>query len=524
MLLLFPAMFVFTGCSSSSSSSPDLPDPPDLTFTATAKYTEIDIVWDADLHEDAVQTTLCLAPSPVAGFDNCAASQGQLIAVDGGEHTVSGLDIHRPYYLMLEADYGSSVTAVSPQLAVVTSHGFNDTGIDWCANEDENELECPVANYPAQDGESGRDALARDGQLPGKIGGGAAGFDYTRICGGGEAEGEGACPPGLDVPVVPDIGDSAEQWACTRDNITGLMWEVKVDDEDHLRHMDHTYTWYDPDDAVNGGGAGEENGGACVDEDNCDTRKYVDAINAQGLCGYDDWRLPSRHELMSIVHNGRPAAQLTIDPAYFPNVPDNPVYWSTSPYADDSELAWRIGFASGVDFADFKGNSYHVRLVRGSTPPVAVGQVSCTGTRNEHIIPTTPSGDFENRNGGAVVLHLPTGLEWQRCPLGMNWNGLICTGVADGYTWQEALQAAAGDGWRLPNKNEMATTIEESCSSQAFNDLVFPGIEDMLFWTSSSIISNLPDLAWCLNYVFDNQVGSCLKGQSFSVRLVRTGE
>ena len=57
---------------------------------------------------------------------------------------------------------------------------LNDTGIDWCADVSQNNLDCPVQGYEGQDGDHGRDALARKGQLQ-KIGGGAAGFDFTKL-------------------------------------------------------------------------------------------------------------------------------------------------------------------------------------------------------------------------------------------------------------------------------------------------------------------------------------------------------
>jgi hypothetical protein len=42
---------------------------------------------------------------------------------------------------------------------------LNDTGITWCANDTTNNLPCPVASHRGQDGDHGRDALARAGQL-----------------------------------------------------------------------------------------------------------------------------------------------------------------------------------------------------------------------------------------------------------------------------------------------------------------------------------------------------------------------
>ncbi|SYZ81279.1 putative lipoprotein [Vibrio paracholerae] len=101
-----------------------------------------------------------------------------------------------------------------------------------------------------------------------------------------------------------------------RDNVTGLIWEVKQPvGSGGLRDASHTYTWYNPDNSSNGGDAGTQNGGTCQGSA-CDTQAFVNAVNSQGLCGASDWRLPSVNELFSIVHNGR--IEPAIDQAYFP--------------------------------------------------------------------------------------------------------------------------------------------------------------------------------------------------------------
>jgi len=102
-----------------------------------------------------------------------------------------------------------------------------DTGITECAGSPDGL--CPVVDLPGQDADEGRDALARDGLLL-KLGEGPAGFDYTKLD-----------PDGEELP------DDAASWSCVRDNFTGLVWEVKVDDPSDPGHQDHTFTWYEPD-------------------------------------------------------------------------------------------------------------------------------------------------------------------------------------------------------------------------------------------------------------------------------------
>lgn len=226
---------------------------------------------------------------------------------------------------------------------------LNDTGIDWCATNDANNLNCPVATHPGQDGDHGRDALARQGLLP-KVGAGHAGFDFTKISNSGNP-----------LPASATLGSGPNQWACTRDNNTGLIWEVKVNNLDHLRHMDHSYTWFNPDPNTNGGNAGTQNGGSCTGSP-CDTHGFVQAVSAQGLCGASDWRMPTVRELMSIVHNDR--RDPAVDPAWFPNTPPLAWFWSSSSYADDPSGAWAVRFDYGSVLWYFKITSSRVWLVR----------------------------------------------------------------------------------------------------------------------------------------------------------------
>ena len=150
---------------------------------------------------------------------------------------------------------------------------------------------------------------------------------------------------------------------CVKDNVTGLTWEGKSDDGG-LNDKDWTYSWYNSSGVNDGGGAGTAAGGACggTIEAGCDTEKFVAAVNASGLCGAKDWRLPSHEELLTIVDNNRnnPA----IDSKYFPNtIPA--FFWTSSPYAVGKGRVWCVSFINGHVYHSFKHPNYAVRLVRG---------------------------------------------------------------------------------------------------------------------------------------------------------------
>jgi len=228
---------------------------------------------------------------------------------------------------------------------------MNDTGFLQQAT-DTALTEAQQNNWPGQDGQRGADIVEQNGFIE-KAGRGKAGFDFTRLNANGDEQ-----------------DASADTWSCVRDNVTGLVWEVKTDDGT-LQDQDFTYSWFSG--VVNGGFNGDENGADTICTlTSCNTQAYVEAINDQGLCGFYDWRMPTHHELFSIMHLGI-ASDLAIDTDYFPNtgrVSSTPVwYWTSVPSADgvssdDAQNAWALDFDSGVDNFLNKSSNAKVRLVR----------------------------------------------------------------------------------------------------------------------------------------------------------------
>ena len=145
-----------------------------------------------------------------------------------------------------------------------------------------------------------------------------------------------------------------QPWACVRNKETGKMWEVKTLDGS-FRRWDRTYPWRHPDN------------GDCTD-DICSVEQYVEKINQMRLCGFDDWRLPTRDELASLLDKNQQYPTPKINIRFFPNTGNN-FYWSGTTYKYDSELAWFVYFSSGYQYFDIKTNPMHIRVVRdGKTP------------------------------------------------------------------------------------------------------------------------------------------------------------
>ncbi|NVK54266.1 MAG: DUF1566 domain-containing protein [Alteromonadaceae bacterium] len=255
-------------------------------------------------------------------------------------------------YLNAEDSFGNEIT---DSLTVVVRpfpvRVINDTGMTLQATN--TTLDSTQQNaWPGQDGQRGADVLAQSAVLP-KAGRGEAGFDFTKLNRNGDEE-----------------DDEAAQFSCVRDNVTGLVWEVKTTDGG-LRDLDHRYSWYA--DENNGGAEGNTNGPNTVCSITaCNTADYIAAVNTAGLCGFYDWRLPTHQELLSIVHFGREDLP-RVDSRYFPNTGNSAEntlwYWTSQPGADGvsndaAQNAWAIDFISGVDNFLNKSEPVAIRLVR----------------------------------------------------------------------------------------------------------------------------------------------------------------
>lgn len=259
------------------------------------------------------------------------------------------------FLLSTTDSFGSTATAEHRALVhPKTFTQLNDTGVTQFADGQSISSQY-IAAYAGQDAEYGYDRTAISG-VADKAGSGDKGFDFNKLnTNGNEIDNVNAPSP------------------CVRDNITGLVWEVKNSDPSSLHYADNKYTWYFTEENGNFEGAQNLNSNQCnLSSGTCNTSELIAQVNQTGLCGFYDWRLPTHKELQSIMHLGKVAPPL-IESNYFPTLSennDNEVwYWTRQSSADGAvdeiaRNAWALDFRSGLDSFINKQQAHRVILVR----------------------------------------------------------------------------------------------------------------------------------------------------------------
>jgi PKD repeat protein len=383
------------------------------------------------------------------------------------------------------------VVTVIAQAAVATGQ-LNDTGIAasqcYQAGSDV-QLSCTstaaIALNAEQDGMVGRDVFTStnidtDGVL---------GFSFTKIGASGET-----------------LPANATQWNCVKDNVTGLIWERKNSITGDLHNSSVTYTNYDSTVAsqlATGGVPTQADIDAATN-----SIGFKNAVNAAGLCGATDWRIPEPIELQSYENYGNASSVNT--PETFGLDNSGVGYVSSSGSAASAAAHWV--FRNQGDALTNRATPSFLRLVRGLPTNAAT-------TRFE-IQAAAPD----------LVYDTKTGLEWRRCVEGMTLTAstsgaLECTGNPTPLGQEAALAQAtkAGNGWRLPNVKEAFSIIDRNSANSVIDAVVFPGtpigalntfFAVHLQWTSSS--------SYVVRYVPDVSVSTTARSAAATARLVRT--
>lgn len=127
---------------------------------------------------------------------------------------------------------------------------------------------------------------------------------------------------------------------------------------------------------------------------------------------------------------------------------------------------------------------FSLAAVCGSLLCISLAQAACIP--NEPL--TRPDSRYQAVDAkGAQVKDLQTGLVWQRCVLGQQWDGHSCTGEPIAQDWNTATKSLSGTGWRLPTQQELEGLAEKSCSELALNQHWFGSGPSGWVWTATDM-------------------------------------
>lgn len=228
---------------------------------------------------------------------------------------------------------------------------LNDTGVTVAGNPSVGTLaDCSGS---AQDCHAGRDNTHND-DVDGK-----AGFSFTK----------------LDKSGNP-LANDATEWACVKDNVTGLIWETKTytpkiagkwgeeaNANKDFRDVEWQYTYYDGKRGLGikdtGKGVGRDKDTCGNEQHICSTEQYAVALNTQNLCGVKNWRLPTRNEVLGVMNLGSKNPEVVLHKGWLlPNNIENnkfPNIWTSSPVASKGRGESTFKFGRNVWVAYYDG-------------------------------------------------------------------------------------------------------------------------------------------------------------------------
>lgn len=175
--------------------------------------------------------------------------------------------------------------------------------------------------------------------------------------------------------------------------------------------------------------------------------------------GYDDWRLPTIKELISVADYN--TYEPTFSRKYFPGVPVMPSgYWALPRYSGGhSTGAWHIGFDG------------HIM----GQPEDATKLTRCV--RNDGLGGFDKNLFKDNKDG--TVTDDATALIWQQKDdnVGRNYK--------DANKYCRNLELGGRDDWRLPHLKELSSVANYNKNYPAIDEEFFPDTKEEFYWTST---------------------------------------
>jgi hypothetical protein len=293
-----------------------------------------------------------------------------------------------------------------------------------------------------------------------------------------------------------DLPTNAEEWFMVRDNMTGLIWEIKqaldgVEDYSNPHDADNKYNW-------------EATSWTYPFTENNDIERFLRQINDSNFGGFSDWRLPSIQEFASLAKLSTLTYNYYED-IYISNFTYIEIiyfrknfyafYWSSTPFAGDNySHIWGINFIEGENSCRNDTLFHRVRAVRGR---------QCRTF--DHLV----------NNNDKTFTDTKTGLIWSisTSESKMNWEDSLK------YCVENSL--AGFSDWRLPKKEELRSIVDYARYDPATERNIMDTFSEF-YWSSTSH-DMWTGHAWGVNFS-NGHVYFRAKSESNYVRTVRGGQ
>ena len=250
-----------------------------------------------------------------------------------------------------------------------------------------------------------------------------------------------------------------------RDTQTDLDWEVKSTEPNGKRFFKRLMTW-------------------------SEFKSYVDYLNEISYGGFSDWRVPSKHELRSLI------SYAGINPAYqkeiFKTVVPQDYWCGAEPFGPRPDCAWVMNFNIGSTTAKNQSLKSYGLAVRGKKLP-------------------PPQERFKDNSDGTITDNYLK-LMWQKAANGR-------TSYAQVMEMLPNFELGGHRDWRLPTMHELSSIFDDSYSNRNWFFEDYFDSNEIPHYVTSNTFENT--YLWVINFYFGYDGYYAEKTIPLGYRLVR---